>query len=258
MEKKEKKKISFGDVVNSVMLLIGSRLVFGGLLAFLGIRVALDPNSAPKKIAWGLGLAIIIAMVGLLAGYITSKNFKRTNLIPIIETIVFTIIGAVMIIFSNALGPLVQVLFFLAVIICCITNLLLLIDFGNIREKRIEKKKNAEAKVEKNSVVYDVNNAVKADFVRYNGELLNAADYVKRKTDGATWAQIIIDIVLIVTSLVMIVTHFAGMKAVYFISGIVMTISGLNEIILGFRVLIKKRKIVAESDSENGEESGEE
>ena len=247
-EKKEKKdkKVTFGGIVNNIITLIGSRLVFGGLLAFLGIRIVFDPNSAPKKIVWGLGLAIIIAMVGLIIGFIKTKSFNRSNLVSIIETIVFTILGVCMIIFDKAFAPMVQELAFILIIFSCVVNILCLKNFMNI-QTRIDKKK--EEKQEE-TVVHDVNKAIKDDFVRYNGELINAAGYVKKKTDTMTWLQILLCVILIIFSIVMLATEFAGMGSVYYISGIIMVLSGLNDIVLGIRSFKEKKDVDELSEAE--------
>lgn len=49
MTNESKKNYSIGDMVNIIIAMIGSQIVVGGLIAFLGIRVALNPSSAPKK-----------------------------------------------------------------------------------------------------------------------------------------------------------------------------------------------------------------
>ena len=242
MEKK--KKINIGEIAGSIIALISSRLVFGGLFAFLGIRVAINPGSAPNKISWGLGLAIIVAMVGLLAGFITTKSFTRTNLIPIIESITFTILGICMIIFDKAIGPLIEELFFVVVIINSVIELLYLFNFRDIKsriDKRSEERETRDAEKNK-KVVQDVGNAIRDDFHKYNADFIKAGDYVKKKVDGITWIQIAINVVLIVVSVVMLVTRFAGMNQVYFISGIVMVISGVNEMVLAIRGFMARRR----------------
>jgi len=238
----KEKKVAIGDIVNNIIALIGSRLVFGGLLAFLGLRVALDPNSAPKKIAWGLGLAILIAMVGLLIGYIKSKSFNRTNLIPLIETIAFTILGLCMILFDNAFGSVIEELFFILIIITCTINILCLKNYRDIKTKLDRRAAAQEAKKDEDSVIHDVNKAIKDDFIKYNGEFISAADFIKRKMDATSWGQMALNIALIIVSVIMLITRFAGMRPVYYISGIIMALSGLNEIVLSIRSYRAKKR----------------
>ena len=104
-------------------------------MAFLGLRVALSPDSAPKKIAWGLGLAILIATVGLLIGFISTKTFNRSNLLPIVETFIFMILGACMIIFAKKFGVMLEETVCFAIIISSVINLLCLKNLNDIQSK---------------------------------------------------------------------------------------------------------------------------
>ena len=238
----EKKKTGIGDIVKSIIALISSQIVLGGLMAFLGLRVAMNPDSAPKKIAFGLGLAILIATVGLLIGFISTKTFNRSNLVPIIETFIFTILGACMIIFADTFGVMLEETVCFAIIISCVLNLLCLKNLNDIQTKLDSRMEKQRARKNENAVVSEVGNAIKDDFNRYNGEFVNAANHIKGKVGATTWGQIILNVLLIVAAVIMLVTRFSDVGNLYLISGIIMVLSGLNEIVLGIRSIKEKKR----------------
>ena len=247
----EKKKVTIGGIVNNIIALITSRLFTAGLLIFLGIRVALNPTSAPSKIAWGLGLAILIATVGLFITFITTKSFNRTNLVPIIETILFTVLGGCMIIFSSAFGVVLEEIICAAIIVNCTANLLCLRNFDRMRSTLDAKAEKRREKNSTNQVVTEVGQSIKDDFAKYNGELLNAAAHVKKKANATTLGQITLNVVLIIAAFVMLFTRFSDAKTLYLISGIILVLSGLNDGALVIRGYLEKRravKMAAEAD----------
>ena len=78
--KDEKKKVTIKDIIDCVLYFLETRLFMGCLMIFLGIRIMIDPSSAPSKISFGLGLVLIIASIGLIVGFITSKSFNKSNI----------------------------------------------------------------------------------------------------------------------------------------------------------------------------------
>ena len=240
--KTDKKKTGIGDIVNSIIALISSQIVLGGLMAFLGLRVALSPDSAPKKIAWGLGLAILIATVGLLIGFISTKTFNRSNLLPIVETFIFMILGACMIIFAKKFGVMLEETVCFAIIISSVINLLCLKNLNDIQSKIDARMEAQRARRSENAVLQEVGDAVRADFDKYNGEFVNAANHVKGKFGKTTTGQIILNVMLIIIAIVMLVTRFSDAGSIYLISGIIMVLSGLNEIVLGIRSIREKKR----------------
>ena len=248
-----KKKVTIGGIINNILTLITSRLFTAGLLIFLGIRVALNPTSAPSKIAWGLGLAILIATVGLFIGFITTKGFNRSNLVPIIETILFTILGGCMIIFSDAFGVVLEEMICVAIIVNCTANLLCLRNFDKMRSSLDAKAEKNRVRHSSNQVITDVGQSIKDDFTKYNGELINAAAHVKRKANATTLGQITLNVILIIAAFVMLFTRFSDAKTLYLISGIILVLSGLNDGALVIRGYLEKRraeKLAAESGEE--------
>ena len=234
----ENTKSGLGGLVKKITALIGGRLVYGGLLMFLGVRIVIDPNSAPKKIAWGLGLAILIATVGLLIGYITTKSFNRENLVPILETIAFTVLGVCMIIFDWDFGAVLQEVLFVAVIVNSITNLICLRDLNDIHAK-IEARR---AKKNRDKVIQSVDRAVKEDFEKYNGELIHVVGKIKKKADATLWGQVILNLALIIVSFVMLASRFSDTAPIYQISGFVLIVSGLNEVGLVVRGYLERKR----------------
>lgn len=246
---KADKKISIGEIVKSITALIGSRLVCAGLLIFLGIRITINPNSAPGKIAWGIGLAILICTAGLLIGFLTTGSFRRGNLILILETILFTILGACMIIFSKAFGAVLEELVFTGIIINSIANLFCLWDLDKSGARLDRMAKEHRMRQERDPVVQSIAVAVKEDFEKYNGELIHAVGTVKRKADATLWGQVILNAALILVSLIMLVSRFSDTAPVYQIAGIVMILSGVNELLLvvrGYRERKKGKRIAVQ------------
>ncbi len=244
-----KKKRGIGDIIKNILWLVTGRLFSAGLLIFLGIRVAIDPGSAPSKIAWGLGLAILIATAGLFISFITEKGFNRQNLVPIIETILFTILGVCMIIFSSVFGVFLEELVCIAIIVNCTANVLCLRNFDQMRNRLDEEAEKRRVRHSGDRIITDVGQAIRDDFTKYNGELINAAEHVKRKANATTRGQIILNVVLIIVAAVMLFTKFSDAATLYLISGIIMIISGLNDVILvirGYREKKKAEKIAAE------------
>ena len=54
-------------------------------------------------------------------------------------------------------------------------------------------------------VIREVSTALKEDFNKYNGELINASEKIRKKTDVSTVGQIILNIAMILAALVMLV-----------------------------------------------------
>lgn len=249
----EKKKTSFGDLVNTIIAMITSQLVFGGLMAFLGLRVALNPTSAPTKISWGIGLAILIATVGLFIGFFSTKSFNLSNIVPIIETIAFTVLGVCMIIFSKSFGVILEDIVSIAIIVTGVTNLICLKNYNDIQAKINTRLENRRVKREENEVLSGVGDAIKNDFDKYNGEFVNAAQHIKKKADATTVGQIILNVIIIIMALVMLFTRFVGAGSIYLVSGIIMILSGLNEMVLGFRSYKAKKQVDALEAEEEAE-----
>ncbi len=253
----EKKKTGIGDIINNILALITSRLFVAGLLIFLGIRVAINPSSAPSKIAWGLGLAILIATGGLFISFFTTKSFNRANLVPIVETILFTILGACMIIFSGAFGVVLEEIICAAIIVNCTANLLCLRNFDKMRKTLDEKAEMRRKKHSGNQVIQDVGQSIKDDFAKYNAELINAAAHVKKKASATTWGQIILNIILIIAALIMLLTRFSDAPTLYLISGIIMILSGLNDGALVIRGYMAKKRADKLAQEVSAEETSE-
>lgn len=228
-------KSGIKKIINSILTLIGSRLVIGGLLVFLGIRIALNPGSAPAKIAWGIGFAIVIATGGLLIGFITTKSFNRANLVPILESIAFTILGILMIIFPKPFGTVLEEILLSAVIVNCISNLLCYKDYNRLKEKLDAHEEAIQARQKEDVVIREVSTALKEDFEKYNGELISASEKIRKKTDASTRGQIILNIAMIVFAVILLVIRTWESSPVYLLSGIVMILSGLNEMVLAIR-----------------------
>lgn len=53
----------------------------------------------------------------------------------------------------------------------------------------------------------------------------------------------ILNVILIVVAVIMLLTEFADAASLYFVCGIIMTISGLNDMILGIRSLREKKRM---------------
>ena len=177
--------------------LISSRLVYGGILIFLGIRIAINPYSAPQKIAWGIGYVLLLATAGLLIGFITTKRFNRENRFLIMETLAFMLLGALMIIFDTAFGKVLQEAVFLLIIIVGIENLLCIRDLNNIRSRIDARNEKIHARQNRDEVTQSISEALQEDFEKYNGELIHAAGVVKKKVDASTWGQVILNEIIL-------------------------------------------------------------
>ncbi len=234
-KKKDKKKITIGGIINNVTAFIGSRIFTAGLVIFLGVRLLIDPASAPNKTAWGIGLVMIIAAGSILIEIIAEKGFNRKNLPSIIEAIIFLVLGVLMIIFSAPFGAVLERIVWIAVIINSISNLFCLLDYKDSRRKRDERSKKREENEDKSSVAAKVNESIKEDFIKYNGELIKASHHVKKKTDATLWGQIIIDIVFIVVSLAVLIIGNTASVPIYFISAIILIVTGLNDVVFVIR-----------------------
>ena len=78
--------------------------------------------------------------------------------------------------------------------------------------------------------------------MKYNPDLIHAADRVKTRTDVSTWGQVIVNVVIALVSLALLVTRFVGAVQLYGISGVVMVVSGLNEIFTVVRAFREKKR----------------
>ena len=203
-------------------------------MIFLGIRIMIDPSSAPSKISFGLGLVLIIASIGLIVGFITSKAFNKSNIVSIIESVIFTVLGVLMIIFSDFFGSILHVIVWVAIIINCLSELLFILSKKERFNKR-NKSKNYKDKYSEHEVVSKVTEAISDDFKKYNAEFINAAVHVKKFADKTLIGQIILNVVFIALGIFMLATNFKNSEIIFFISGIIMVLSGINDLVLVYR-----------------------
>ena len=232
--KDEKKKVTIKDVIDCVLYFLETRLFMGCLMIFLGIRIMIDPSSAPSKISFGLGLVLIIASIGLIVGFITSKSFNKSNIVSIIESVIFTVLGVLMIIFSDFFGSILHVIVWVAIIINCLSELLFILSKKE-RFNKQNKSKNYKDKYSEHEVVSKVTEAISDDFKKYNAEFINAAVHVKKFADKTLIGQIILNVVFIALGIFMLATNFKNSEIIFFISGIIMVLSGINDLVLVYR-----------------------
>ena len=232
--KDEKKKVTIKDIIDCVLYFLETRLFMGCLMIFLGIRIMIDPSSAPSKISFGLGLVLIIASIGLIVGFITSKSFNKSNIVSIIESVIFTVLGVLMIIFSDFFGSILHVIVWVAIIINCLSELLFILSKKE-RFNKQNKSKNYKDKYSEHEVVSKVTEAISDDFKKYNAEFINAAVHVKKAADKTLIGQIILNVVFIAIGIFMLATNFKNSDIIFFISGIIMVLSGINELVLVYR-----------------------
>ena len=232
--KDEKKKVTIKDIVDCVLYFLETRLFMGCLMIFLGIRIMIDPSSAPSKISFGLGLVLIIASIGLIVGFITSKSFNKSNIVSIIESVIFTVLGVLMIIFSGFFGSILHVIVWVAIIINCLSELLFILSKKE-RFNKQNKSKNYKDKYSEHEVVSKVTEAISDDFKKYNAEFINAAVHVKKFADKTLIGQIILNVGFISLGIFMLSTNFKNSEIIFFISGIIMVLSGINDLVLVYR-----------------------
>jgi len=232
--KDEKKKVTIKDIIDCVLYFLETRLFMGCLMIFLGVRIMIDPSSAPSKISFGLGLVLIIASVCLIVGFITSKSFNKANIVSIIESVIFTVLGVLMIIFSDFFGNILHVIVWVAIIINCLSELLFILSKKERFNKR-NKSKNYKDKYSEHEVVSKVTEAISDDFKKYNAEFINAAVHVKKFADKTLIGQIILNVGFIALGIFMLATNFKNSEIIFFISGIIMVLSGINDLVLVYR-----------------------
>ena len=232
--KDEKKKVTIKDIIDCVLYFLETRLFMGCLMIFLGIRIMIDPSSAPSKISFGLGLVLIIASIGLIVGFITSKSFNKSNIVSIIESVIFTVLGVMMIVFSDFFGNILHVIVWVAIIINCLFELLFILSKKERFNKR-NKSRNYKDKYSEHEVVSKVTEAISDDFKKYNAEFINAAVHVKKFADKTLIGQIILNVVFIALGIFMLATNFKNSEIIFFISGIIMVLSGINDLVLVYR-----------------------
>ena len=232
--KDEKKKVTIKDIIDCVLYFLETRLFMGCLMIFLGIRIMIDPSSAPSKISFGLGLVLIIASIGLIVGFITSKSFNKSNIVSIIESVIFTVLGVLMIIFSGFFGNILHVIVWVAIIINCLSELLFILSKKE-RFNKQNKSKNYKDKYSEHEVVSKVTEAISDDFKKYNAEFINAAVHVKKFADKTLIGQIILNVVFVALGIFMLATNFKYSEIIFFISGIIMVLSGINDLVLVYR-----------------------
>ena len=232
--KDEKKKVTIKDIIDCVLYFLETRLFTGCLMIFMGIRIMIAPSSAPSKISFGLGLVLIIASIGLIVGFITSKSFNKSNIVSIIESVIFTVLGVLMIIFSDFFGSILHVIVWVAIIINCLSELLFILSKKE-RFNKQNKSKNYKDKYSEHEVVSKVTEAISDDFKKYNAEFINAAVHVKKFADKTLIGQIILNVVFIALGIFMLATNFKNSEIIFFISGIIMVLSGINDLVLVYR-----------------------
>ncbi len=254
--KKDKKKITVSGIINNITTFIGSRLFTAGLMIFLGVRLLINPASAPNKTTWGIGLAMIIVAGSILIEIIAKKDFNRKNLPSIIEAFIFLALGVLMILFSAPIGAFLEQIVCIAIIINSISNLVCLVDYKDFRRKSEERSEKRAEKEYKSYVASKVDESIKKDFIKYNSELINAANHVKKKADATLWGQIILDIVYIVLALVVLIIGKTVSEPIYFISAIILILAGLNDVVFVIREYRDKKKEEEEAGLDSSEDKG--
>lgn len=254
-KKKDRKKITISGIISNVTAFIGSRIFTAGLVIFLGVRLLIDPSSAPNKTAWGIGLVMIIAAGAIVIEMIVEKSFNRKNLPSIIEAFLFLALGVLMIIFSAPIGAVLEQVVFISIIINSISNLVCLVDYKDSRRKREERSKKRSEREDKSNVASKVDESIKEDFFKYNGEFINAAHHVKKKADATLWGQIILDVVFIVAALLVLIIGKTASAPIYFIAAIILILSGLNDVVFAIREYRDKK--TEETSEDSSEDKGE-
>ena len=64
----------------------------------------------------------------------------------------------------------------------------------------------------------------------------------KKKTDATMWGQVVLNALVIIISVILFVSHFNDTVPIYRVSGIVMVVSGINEVILVLRCYGEKKR----------------
>ena len=132
--------------------------------------------------------------------FINSRFFyaillSYTGLLPtIVETIIFTILGVLMLLFGKELGSILQLLICLAIIINSIVNILCIYDYKNIRDKDDKRANNKDKKSNMSGAASAVSKAISEDFHDNNKEFVHAASHIKKKSDATTTAQVTLNI----------------------------------------------------------------
>ena len=129
-----------------------------------------------------------------------------------------------------------------AIIINSISNLVCLFDYKDARNKRDEKANKRAEREKQTSVASKVDESIREDFIKYNSEFINAVRHVKKKTDATLWGQIILDVVFIGVALEVLIIGNVASAPIYFISAIILILSGLNDLILVIREYRDKKK----------------
>lgn len=231
----ENKKIGINDIINCISYFLGSRLFFACITIFLGIRIIMAPSTSPSKIAFGIGIVLMIASVSVIAGFISSKAFNKSNIESIIEAILFAILGACMIIFSHFFGSILMQIICVIVIINSIVDIISLFSHNKLHI-HIKKKSNTHnSKKEINDTINAVGENIREDFHRYNKEFVHAAHHITEFAKVSLVGQVILDALLIIAAVLVLLTEFAVMTPVFFVSGIIMVLTGINDIVLIYK-----------------------
>ena len=245
---KEEKKAAIKKLIDDVIALYNTQIVKAALMLYLGIRLIINPASAPNKMAWSMGLAIVIAAGTILLEMITTKSFNRKNLVSIIEGFLFLIFGAVMILFSKPMGAVLEQAVCIALIINSITNIIRLI-YSRISKKDLKDKPKKSDKKEQHKVITHVRDYMKDDFAKYNDEFIHAAEIVKQKADATFWGQLLLDVVLIVIAVIILFNRYEASIPLYLISGIILCIAGIDNAVFFIRDVIQKKREKKEQES---------
>lgn len=232
---KEKSQITISRIIDEIMLFINSRVFYAILLAYTGLVVVINPNNAGAEITEGLGITILIAVLGVFIDLIRTKGFNRSNLPTIIESIIFTILGTLMLLFGKELGSILQLLICIAIIINSIVNILCIYDYKNIRDIYEKRANDKDKKSNMSSAASAVSKAISEDFHDNNKEFVHAASHIKTKSDVTTKAQVTLNIGFIIIALGMILTNFTLGVPIYFVAGIVLILSSIDEFVLIYR-----------------------
>lgn len=99
------------------------------------------------------------------------------------------LLGICMIIFASKIGVFLEETVCISTIVNSVLSLLCLKNFNDIQSKVDGQKAYQRSKKDENEVIKEVSDSIKADFEKYNGELINAAQHVKKKANAQLWGR---------------------------------------------------------------------
>lgn len=220
------------DLTQEINLILGkingivrNQIFIDGALLLQGINFVFHPQEAPHYIMRSLALAVFFLALFILIGFILSKSFNKTNSKSIILASFFLILAAIVYFTSHYYAYLFQYAIAIIFIVSGIIKLL-----GLYRVVRLN---HAKPKTQKTSasIGQEIEGTVTNNITTGVKRMLAPLIAISAKLNKFHHGQVIINLVLIITGIVMLFFRFRTNEILIRVSGGILIFCAIADLI---------------------------